>query len=72
MLVKETAPCGSTNRPAFFPGLASMTSTVSRPNKSRRVFDDAAKDRYGAHLPFPGLGHVGNNGDKTYTFVSLS
>lgn len=40
-----------------------------------RVFDDAAKDRYligGAHLPFPGLGHVGNNGDKTYTFVSLS
>lgn len=40
-----------------------------------RVFDDAAKDRYligGAHLPFPGLGHVRNNGDKTYTFVSLS
>ena len=40
-----------------------------------RVFDDAAKNRYmigGAHLPFPGLGHVRNNGDKTYTFVPLN
>jgi glyoxylase-like metal-dependent hydrolase (beta-lactamase superfamily II) len=40
-----------------------------------RVFDDAAKNRYmigGAHLPFPGLGHVRNNGDKTYAFVPLN
>jgi glyoxylase-like metal-dependent hydrolase (beta-lactamase superfamily II) len=40
-----------------------------------RVFDDAARNRYmigGAHLPFPGLGHVRNNGDKTYAFVPLN
>jgi glyoxylase-like metal-dependent hydrolase (beta-lactamase superfamily II) len=40
-----------------------------------RVFDDAAKNRYmigGAHLPFPGLGHVRNNGDNTYAFVPLN
>ncbi|PDT08842.1 MBL fold metallo-hydrolase [Rhizobium sp. M1] len=36
------------------------------------VFDDAARNRYmvgGAHLPFPGLGHVRNNGDRTYAYV---
>lgn len=40
-----------------------------------RIFDDTAKNRYmigGAHLPFPGLGHVRNNGDKTYAFVPLN
>jgi glyoxylase-like metal-dependent hydrolase (beta-lactamase superfamily II) len=40
-----------------------------------RLFDDAAKNRYmigGAHLPFPGLGHVHSNGDKTYTYVPLN
>ncbi|AVA26243.1 MBL fold metallo-hydrolase [Rhizobium sp. LEGMi198b] len=40
-----------------------------------RVFDDAARSRCmigGAHLPFPGLGHVRDNGDKTYAYVPLS
>jgi glyoxylase-like metal-dependent hydrolase (beta-lactamase superfamily II) len=40
-----------------------------------RLFDDAAKNRYmigGAHLPFPGLGHVRRNGDNTYAFVPLN
>lgn len=40
-----------------------------------RVFDDAASNRYmigGAHLPFPGLGHVRDNGDKTYAYVPLN
>lgn len=40
-----------------------------------RVFDDVAKNRYmigGAHLPFPGLGHVRNNGDRSYAFVPLT
>ncbi|MDK4743532.1 MBL fold metallo-hydrolase [Rhizobium sp. CNPSo 3464] len=40
-----------------------------------RVFDDTAKSRCmigGAHLPFPGLGHVRDNGDKTYAYVPLS
>lgn len=40
-----------------------------------RRFDDAAKNRYiiaGAHLPFPELGHVRNNGDNTYAFVPLN
>ena len=39
-----------------------------------RVFDDAAKNRYmigGAHLPFPGIGHVRSNGDSSYAFVPL-
>ncbi|MGR9167334.1 MBL fold metallo-hydrolase (plasmid) [Rhizobium leguminosarum] len=38
-----------------------------------RVFENAAKNRYmigGAHLPFPGLGHVSNE-DKTYSFIAL-
>jgi hypothetical protein len=40
-----------------------------------RIFNDAAKYRYmigGAHLPFPGLGHVRGNGDNTYAFVPLN
>jgi glyoxylase-like metal-dependent hydrolase (beta-lactamase superfamily II) len=40
-----------------------------------RLFDDAAKNRYmigGAHLPFPGLGHVRSNGDNTYAYVPLN
>jgi glyoxylase-like metal-dependent hydrolase (beta-lactamase superfamily II) len=40
-----------------------------------RVFDDVANNRHiigGAHLPFPGLGHVRNNADRTYTFVPLN
>ncbi|AIC30715.1 hypothetical protein IE4771_PD00160 (plasmid) [Rhizobium etli bv. mimosae str. IE4771] len=39
------------------------------------VFDDAARNRYmigGAHLPFPGLGHVHDNGDRTYKYVPLT
>jgi glyoxylase-like metal-dependent hydrolase (beta-lactamase superfamily II) len=37
-----------------------------------RIFDDAASNRYmigGAHLPFPGLGHVRKSGDRTYAYV---
>lgn len=40
-----------------------------------RTFADAARKRYmvgGAHLPFPGLGHVRDNGDGSYAFVPLS
>ncbi|MBB2671464.1 UNVERIFIED_ORG: glyoxylase-like metal-dependent hydrolase (beta-lactamase superfamily II) [Rhizobium esperanzae] len=40
-----------------------------------RAFDDAASNRSmigGAHLPFPGLGHVRDNGDKTYAYVPLT
>ncbi|OYD60512.1 UNVERIFIED_ORG: metallo-beta-lactamase superfamily protein [Burkholderia sp. CF145] len=40
-----------------------------------RVFGDAARHRYmigGAHLPFPGLGHVRSSGDRSYAFVPLS
>lgn len=40
-----------------------------------RVFDDVAKDRHligGAHLPFPGLGHVRTNGKKSYAFVPFT
>jgi glyoxylase-like metal-dependent hydrolase (beta-lactamase superfamily II) len=39
------------------------------------VFADAAKDGYlvgGAHISFPGLGHVRSDDDKAYTFVPLS
>ncbi|MDR6413227.1 UNVERIFIED_ORG: hypothetical protein ABIC62_006659 [Burkholderia sp. 1595] len=40
-----------------------------------RVFGDAARHRYmigGAHLPFPGLGHVRSTGDRRYEFVPLT
>ncbi|WP_200821978.1 MBL fold metallo-hydrolase [Caballeronia arvi] len=40
-----------------------------------RVFGDAAQNRYmigGAHLPFPGLGHVHRDGGARYTFAPLS
>lgn len=40
-----------------------------------RVFGDAARHRYmigGAHLPFPGLGHVRSTGDRSYEFVPLT
>ncbi|OHV26999.1 hypothetical protein BBJ66_03125 [Rhizobium sp. RSm-3] len=40
-----------------------------------RVFDDAARSRNmigGAYLPFPGLGHVRDNGDKTSAYVPLN
>lgn len=40
-----------------------------------RVFDDVAKNRHligGAHLPFPGLGHVRTNGEKSYAFVPFA
>jgi glyoxylase-like metal-dependent hydrolase (beta-lactamase superfamily II) len=40
-----------------------------------RVFGDAAKNRYmigGAHLPFPGLGHVYGTGEAHYAFAPLS
>ncbi|CAN7691249.1 MBL fold metallo-hydrolase [Rhizobium sp. LjRoot258] len=39
-----------------------------------RVMDDVSKNRHmigGAHLPFPGLGHVRSDGKKTYSFVPL-
>ncbi len=39
-----------------------------------RIFEDAAQNGYligGAHLPFPGLGHVRSD-DKTYAFVELN
>ncbi|WP_193393631.1 hypothetical protein [Rhizobium ecuadorense] len=40
-----------------------------------RVFDDAARNRNmigGAYLPFPGLGHVRDSGDKTCAYVPLN
>ena len=40
-----------------------------------RVFADAVQNRYmigGAHLPFPGLGHVRSIGEKSYAFVPLT
>ena len=40
-----------------------------------RAFADAAKNGYligGAHISFPGLGHVRLNGEKAYTFVPLN
>ncbi len=51
------------------PSQSDMTSTVPRPNKSigvssmmlRRIDTLIA----GAHLPFPGLGHVRNNGRQS-------
>jgi glyoxylase-like metal-dependent hydrolase (beta-lactamase superfamily II) len=39
-----------------------------------RVFQDVSKSRHligGAHLPFPGLGHVRTNGENAYAFVPL-
>jgi glyoxylase-like metal-dependent hydrolase (beta-lactamase superfamily II) len=39
------------------------------------VFADAAKNSYliaGAHISFPGLGHVRSDGQNTYTFVPLT
>lgn len=39
-----------------------------------RVFDEVSKNRHmigGAHLPFPGLGHVRSDGQKAYSFVPL-
>ncbi|MEF0942966.1 MBL fold metallo-hydrolase [Rhizobium sp. BR 362] len=40
-----------------------------------RVFDEVSKKKLmigGAHLPFPGLGHVRQNGKDSYAFVPLS
>lgn len=40
-----------------------------------RVFGDAARGRYmvgGAHLPFPGLGHVRISGDRSFAFVPVT
>lgn len=40
-----------------------------------QVFDEAAKSRRliaGAHLPFPGLGHVRADGGRSYAFVPVS
>ncbi|MFM0114758.1 MBL fold metallo-hydrolase [Paraburkholderia nemoris] len=40
-----------------------------------RIFADATQNRYmvgGAHLPFPGLGHVRSAGDRSYAFVPLT
>ena len=40
-----------------------------------RIFEDAAKNAFligGAHLSFPGLGHVRSNGDMAYAFVPLN
>ena len=40
-----------------------------------RQFADAADDGYligGAHIPFPGLGHVRRDGEKAYTYVPPS
>ncbi|WHO75427.1 MBL fold metallo-hydrolase [Rhizobium sp. BT03] len=48
---------------------------VAAEQEHLRVFDDAARNRYmigGAHLPFPGLGHVHDNGDRTYAYVPLT
>jgi glyoxylase-like metal-dependent hydrolase (beta-lactamase superfamily II) len=39
------------------------------------VFADAAKNAYligGAHMSFPGLGHVRKDGENTYTYVPLN
>jgi glyoxylase-like metal-dependent hydrolase (beta-lactamase superfamily II) len=39
------------------------------------VFADAAKNAYligGAHISFPGLGHVRKDGENTYTYVQLN
>jgi glyoxylase-like metal-dependent hydrolase (beta-lactamase superfamily II) len=39
------------------------------------VFADAAKNAYligGAHISFPGLGHVRKAGEHTYTYVPLN
>jgi hypothetical protein len=39
------------------------------------VFADAAKHAYligGAHISFPGLGHVRKDGENTYTYVPLN
>ena len=39
------------------------------------VFADAAKNAYligGAHISFPGLGHVRKDGENTYTYVPLN
>jgi glyoxylase-like metal-dependent hydrolase (beta-lactamase superfamily II) len=39
------------------------------------AFADAAKNGYlvgGAHISFPGLGHVRRDGEKTYTYVPLN
>jgi glyoxylase-like metal-dependent hydrolase (beta-lactamase superfamily II) len=39
------------------------------------AFEDAAKNGYlvaGAHISFPGVGHVRRNGDKGYAFVPLN
>jgi glyoxylase-like metal-dependent hydrolase (beta-lactamase superfamily II) len=40
----------------------------------RKVFDDAARNGYlvgGAHLPFPGLGHIGSQG-KAYRWIPVN
>jgi hypothetical protein len=39
------------------------------------VFADAAENGYmvaGAHISFPGLGHVRRNGEKGYTWMPLN
>lgn len=51
------------------------TDPTAAEHEHWRVFAEAARSTIlvgGAHLPFPGIGYVGDNGDKTYTFVPLS
>jgi glyoxylase-like metal-dependent hydrolase (beta-lactamase superfamily II) len=44
-------------------------------HERERAFADAAKNGYligGAHMSFPGVGHVRSNGQQAYTFVPLN
>jgi len=53
----------------------SFDSDTAQAAKARQqIFADAAKNSWlvgGAHLSFPGLGHIQANGDEGYTFLPL-
>jgi hypothetical protein len=74
--------CFATSHNAFLVNTGNPSVTigydvdrVEAEHEHWRTFGDAARNRYlvgGAHLPFPGLGHVRDNGDGSYAFVPLS